>query len=289
MKPAPFRYLRAETVEHALDLLGEHGDDAKVLAGGQSLVAVMNLRLSRPEVVIDIDRVPGCSYVLPGEAGLRVGALTRHRHVERYPGPLDGYALLPRAARYVGHAPIRNRGTFGGSIAHADPAAEWPLVATLLDARIEVAHATTGRREVAAADFFHGFFTTAVAADELVTAVTFPVATERSAIAEFARRHGDFAVVSAAVAHDLDDDGRVVAPRLALGGVAAVPVRLTEAAAALEGRVVDAAVADEVGAVAAAEIADPPADAHGDATYRRHLVRTLVARALLDAARPEPT
>lgn len=282
MKPAPFCYLRAETVDHALALLAEHGDDAKVIAGGQSLAAVMNLRLSRPEVLIDIDRIPGCSYVLPQAGRLRIGALTRHRHVERYPGPLDGFELLPRAAAFVGHAPIRNRGTFGGSIAHADPAAEWPLVAIVLEAQIEVAHAHRGRRQVAAADFFQGFFTTDVAADELVTAVTFPTGVTHSAITEFARRHGDFAVVSAVVAFDLDAD-RVVAPRIALGGVASVPVRVPEAAQALDGRDLDPATADEVGRVAAAEIEDPPADAHGDAAYRRHLVRTLVARAVLEA------
>jgi carbon-monoxide dehydrogenase medium subunit len=282
MKPAPFRYLRAEDAGHALELLREHGDEAKVIAGGQSLAAVMSLRLSRPELLIDIDRVPGLSYVLPSDGGLRVGALTRHRHVERYPGALDGFTLLPRAARFVGHYPIRTRGTFGGSIAHADPAAEWVLVATLLDAEITVAR-RGGTRVVPAADFFHGFFTTTVGADELVTEVRFPIGVARSAITEFARRHGDFAVVAAAVGFDLDDDGRVARPRLALGGVASTAVRLREAAGVLDGADPTAESFAEAARVAAAEIDDPPSDSHGDARYRRHLTATLVRRALREA------
>jgi aerobic carbon-monoxide dehydrogenase medium subunit len=282
VKPAPFRYLRAEDLEHAVALLGQHGDDAKVVAGGQSLAAVMNLRLSRPEVLIDIDRLPGLSYVLPSEGAVRIGALTRHRHLERYPGLLDGYELLPAAARFVGHYPIRTRGTFGGSIAHADPAAEWPLVATLLDAEIRIT-GPSGTRGVAAADFFHGFFTTAVQPDELVTEIVLPAGADRSAITEFARRHGDFAVVAAVVAFDLDDGGAMVRPRLALGGVGATAVRLREAAEVLEGSRPGPEAFAEAAEAATREI-DPPSDAHGDARYRRHLARTLVRRALEEAA-----
>lgn len=282
MKPAPFAYRRAETLDHALDLLAEHGDEGKVVAGGQSLVAVMNLRLSRPEMLIDIDRVPGMAHVLPGPDGLRIGALTRHRQVERYPGVLDGYELLPRAARHIGHLPIRTRGTFGGSIAHADPAAEWVLLAALLDAQVVVRN-RRGERVVDAADFFLGFFTTAVEPDELVTEIRFPRPVQRSAITEFARRHGDFAIVAAAVACDLDEAGAVQEPSLALGGVASTPLRLAEAEAALAGAPPTAELLDEVAAIAAAEFQDPPTDAHGDASYRRHLARTLVRRALEEA------
>jgi carbon-monoxide dehydrogenase medium subunit len=282
MKPAPFRYLRAADLADALDLLAEHGDDAKVIAGGQSLAAVMNLRLSRPELLVDIDRVPGLSYVLPEDGAVRIGALTRHRQVERYPGVLDGFELLPRAARFVGHYPIRTRGTFGGSIAHADPAAEWVLLATLFDAEITVA-GPRGSRNVPADGFFHGFFTTAVEPDELVTEVRFPTGVSCSAITEFARRHGDFAVVAAAVGFDLDEDGRIAAPRLALGGVASTAVRLREAAGVLDGAQPADDVFAEAARVAAAEIDDPPADSHGDAAYRRYLSATLVRRALTEA------
>lgn len=282
MKPAPFRYLRAETLDHSLELLAEHGDEAKVVAGGQSLVAVMNLRLSRPEALVDIDRLPGLGHIVQDDSGLRVGALVRHREVERYPGVLDGYELLPRAARFIGHLPIRTRGTFGGSIAHADPAAEWVLLARLLDAQV-VVRSARGSRVVDAADFFHGFFMTALEPDELVTEVRFPRAAAHSAITEFARRHGDFAIVSAAVALDLDDQGRVADPALALGGVASVPVRLPEAAAVLAGNEPSPDCLDEAAAVAATEFDDPPTDAHGDARYRRHLARTLVRRALEEA------
>jgi carbon-monoxide dehydrogenase medium subunit len=284
VKPAPFAYRRAEDLDHALELLGEHGDEAKVVAGGQSLVAVMNLRLSRPSMLVDIDRVPGLAYVLPTEGHLRVGALTRHRHVEQYPGVLDGFELLPRAARHIGHLPIRTRGTFGGSIAHADPAAEWVLLAVLLDAQV-VLRSRAGERVVDARDFFHGFFMTAAAPDELVTEVRFPRPAHRSAITEFARRHGDFAVVSAAVALDVDDAGRVCRPAIALGGVASVPLRLPSAEAMLDGEPPREKLLDEVARVAAAAFDDPPADQNGDAHYRRHLARTLVRRALEEALR----
>lgn len=282
MKPAPFRYLRAETVDHAVELLARHGDDAKLLAGGQSLVALMNLRLARPEVVVDIDRVPGLSYVLLEDGELRIGALTRHRQLERYPARLDGFEVIPEAAGLVGHYPVRTRGTFGGSLAHADPAAEWVLLATVLEADIVVASAA-GRRVIPAEAFFRGFLTTALEPDEMVVEVVFSNAVQHSAITEFSRRHGDFALVSAAVGFDLDDDGRIRRPRLGLGGVASTAVRLEDAAHALGNRTPDAATYAAVAAIAAAEIEDPPGDAHGDATYRRQLTRTLVERALHQA------
>jgi len=281
MKPAPFEYLRADSRTHALELLAEHGDDAKLLAGGQSLAAVMNMRLSRPELLIDIDRVPGLSYILPDGDALRVGALTRHRHVEMYPGDLGGHELLRRAARFIGHYPVRTRGTFGGSIAHADPSAEWVLLATLLDAEVQVAR-VGGTRTIRSSDLFEGYFTTAMGDDELLTEIVFPRTFARSAIVEYARRHGDFAIVAAAVAFDVDADGRCRDTRVVLGGVASVPRRMVEAGAALDGRLPDAtAIADA--AQAAASAIDPPSDAHGDADYRRHLTRTLVHRALMEA------
>lgn len=288
MKPAPFRYEKAQALDHALELLTEHGEDAKLLAGGQSLVALMNLRLAQPEVLIDIDGLPGLSYVLPTAApsngsGLRIGTLTRHRQLERHPTVLDGFELLPQAARFVGHYPVRTRGTFGGSIAHADPAAEWVLLATLLDGNIVIV-SSSGRRTVPAASFFQGFLTTDLEPDEMVVEVRFSRGVARSAITEHARRHGDFAVVSAAVGFDLDDQGQVRDSRLALGGVASSAVRLTAAATALDGHLPSAAVIDEVAQIGAEEIDDPPSDAHGDAAYRRQLARTLLRRALREAA-----
>ncbi len=279
MKPAPFRYLRADDRDEALALLAEHGDEGKVIAGGQSLVAVMNFRLSRPEVLIDVDRLPGMSYLMRDGADLRIGALTRHRHVEHFPGDLAGHGLLRDAMSYVGHYPIRTRGTVGGSIAHADPAAEWVLLARLLDARIRV-DSVRGARWVAAEDFFHGFFTTALAPDELVTEVRFPRAPRCSSLTEFARRDGDFAVVAAAVAYDIDDDGRIDDPRIALAGVGSTVVRID--ASELVGQRPEGELFREVAHLAAGEI-DPPSDQHGDADYRRHLTRTLVARALEEA------
>lgn len=282
MKPAPFEYLRAEDRQHALSLLAEHADEAKLLAGGQSLAAVMNLRLARPERLIDIDRVAGLSSLTFDREVLRVGALTRHRHLEVYPGDLGHHELLRRAARYIGHYPVRTRGTVGGSIAHADPSAEWVLLAALLDAEV-VVESVRGARRIPAATFFEGYFTTALADDELVTEVCFPAPGTRSAITEYARRHGDFAIVAAAVSFDLDADGRCLEPRVALGGVASVPLRADAAAAALAGRTPDAAAITEA-AAAAAEAIDPARDGHGDANYRRHLTRTLVTRALTEAA-----
>lgn len=281
MKPATFDYHQATSVAHAVELLGEHGDDGKLLAGGQSLAAVMNLRLARPEVVLDIDQVPGLSYIQTDGQALRIGALTRHRQLETYPADLGGYELLRRTARYIGHYPIRVRGTVGGSIAHADPAAEWVLLAALLDAEVELA-SVRGRRTVAASELFHGSFLTSIEPDELLTETRFPRGYRCGAITEYARRHGDFAIVAAAVAFDLDDDGGTVDPRIGLAGVDAVPVRAYDAERALAGQRPDDPTIAEVVELAVAGL-EPPSDAHGDATYRRHLARTLTTRALTEA------
>jgi carbon-monoxide dehydrogenase medium subunit len=269
VKPAPFTYHRARSVSGAVGLLAELGDDAKVIAGGQSLVAMMNFRLARPEHLIDIARIPGLDAIEREDgAALRIGALVTHHAVETADlGP--GFRLLPDAMRWIGHLPIRTRGTVGGSLAHADATAEWCLLAVLLDARI-VAEGPAGRREIAAADFFQGVFTTALEPDELIVEVVFPRPAPRSALTEFAERKGDFAIVAAAV--DLD------AARIVLGGVGPVPLRVPRAEAALAAGAAPA----EVGAVAAEEIDvrdEPGVSAH----YRRGLTRTLVARACEEA------
>jgi aerobic carbon-monoxide dehydrogenase medium subunit len=283
MKPAPFSYHRARSADEAVSLLAELGDDAKLLAGGQSLVAMMNFRLARPEALVDISRLAELRYVRGDGGGMRIGALALHRDLERLAGPglLAGFGLLPRAARYIGHYAIRASGTFGGSIAHADPAAEWCMAALLFDAEI-VARGPGGERVIAAGDFFTGFLETALSPDEMIVEVRLPAPRPAAAICEFARRHGDFAIVAVAASVDREDgvcrDARVV-----LGGVAGTVQRATGAEAALIGSSLDPA-AIEAAAHEAAAGTDPPGDIHGSAEYRRRLVRVLTERALGEAA-----
>ena len=282
MKPASFAYHRAASVGEALELLAREGEDAKVIAGGQSLVPLMAFRLARPSALVDITRISDLRYLRRDGDVLRIGALATHRDVETNaePGVLDGYALLPRAARFIGHYPIRTRGTFGGSIAHADPTSEWCMLALLLDAQVVV----TGAREsriVAASDFFRGVFTTALGADELVTEVRFTAPAPRSAIREFARRQGDFAIVAASACVEIDD-GVVRSARIALAGVGDAPVRAAEAEALLAGGSPTEATFAEAGRAAAAGLR-PPSDIHGSSDYRKQLASVLVERALADA------
>lgn len=283
MKPAAFRYHRTYDVGETVDLLSELGDDAKLLAGGQSLVAMMNFRLARPSALIDINRVAGLDYARRDADGLRIGALTRHRTIEVSSDPAirDGFAVLSRAAHWIGHYPIRCRGTFGGSIAHGDPTSEWCLLAVLLDAQV-VLRGPAGTRTVPAADFLHGFFTTAAEADEMVVEIHFPRAAPRAALTEFAQRAGDFAIVAAAVSLDLDD-GVCRSARVVLGGVGPLPVRARAVESALAGQPATADTWAAAGALAADGI-EPPSDAHGGSAYRKHLAATLVSRALTEAA-----
>ncbi|WP_232668508.1 FAD binding domain-containing protein [Pseudonocardia sp. TRM90224] len=268
MKPAAFTYHRARSVSGAVGLLAELGDDAKVIAGGQSLVAMMNFRLARPEHLIDIARIPGLDTIVREGDALRVGALVTHHAVETADlGP--DFRVLSEAMRWVGHLPIRTRGTVGGSIAHADATAEWCLLAVLLDARI-VVEGPAGRRSIPAEEFFQGVFTTALEPDELIVEVEFPRPAPRATLTEFAERQGDFAIVAAAVDPD--------APRVVLGGVAQVPLRVPAAEAVLAAGVAVAEVGEA--AAAAIDVRDEPgASAH----YRRALTRTLVTRACEEA------
>jgi carbon-monoxide dehydrogenase medium subunit len=282
VKPAAFDYHRVDAVEDALERLAELGEDAKVLAGGQSLVPMMNFRLVRPAALVDITRIPDLDYVARDGDALRIGALTRHRTVEqlRDPDVVGGYEILPRAARWVGHYPIRTRGTFGGSIAHADPSAEWCMLAVALDAAVVVL-GPEGEREIPASEFFLGFFTTSLAPGELLVEVRLPRPRPHAALQEFARRHGDFAVVAAAVAVDVDGD-RLADPRIVIGGVDEVPVRVEEAERALHGATAGPDAFAEAGR-AAAEAVDPSSDIHGSAGYRKELTGVLVRRALAEA------
>jgi CO/xanthine dehydrogenase FAD-binding subunit len=275
VKPAAFTYHRARSVSGAVGLLAELGDDAKVIAGGQSLVAMMNFRLARPEHLIDIARIPGLDTISREGDALRIGALVTHHAVETADLEPD-FRILSDAMRWVGHLPIRTRGTVGGSLAHADATAEWCLLAVLLDAQI-VVEGPAGRRSIPAEDFFQGVFTTALAPDELIVEVVFPRPAPRAALTEFAERKGDFAIVAAAV--DLD------APRVVLGGVAPVPLRVPEAEAVVTEVVSGNGIHSRVGE-AAAEAIDVRDEPGVSAHYRRGLTRTLVARACAEAARP---
>ena len=281
MKPAPFAYHRAHSVGEAVALLAELGDEAKILAGGLSLVPMMNFRLARPSALIDVTRVEGLSYLRADGDDLHVGALTTHRTVEtsRDPAVLGSYGVLPRSARWIGHYPIRSRGTFGGSIAHADPASEWCLLAVLLDARV-VLTGPRGQRAVPAAEFFQGYYTTAASPDEMITELWFPRPEPHAVLTEFAPRQGDFAVVAAAVALDADD-GICRSGRVVLGGVGPQPVQVE--AGALAGQPAVPATWQAMGEHAATQI-DPADDTHGSSEYRRRLTATLVARALAEAS-----
>ncbi|MGW0683853.1 FAD binding domain-containing protein [Streptomyces sp. NPDC002754] len=279
MKPAPFGYHRARDVDGATRLLAELGDDAKVIAGGQSLVAMMNFRLARPGHLVDIAGLRELDGMRRDAAGaLRIGALTTHHTVESDPEGVLGreFAVLREAMRWIGHLPIRTRGTIGGSIAHADATAEWCLLALALRAEF-VARGPRGERHIAAGDFFLGYYSSVLDPDELLVEVVFPHPAPHAALTEFAERQGDFALVSAAV--DLDvTDGSVRGGRVALGGVAAMVVRVPQAEAVLAdgGTFVDCAEA-------AAEGVEPPSDGSGSAHYRKQLVRTLVLRACEEA------
>ena len=281
MKPAAFEYHAPRTLEEALGLLREHQDEAKVLAGGQSLVPAMNFRLARPAVLVDIAHVPGLDHIETIEPGnVTVGARVRHLDLEHntIAGPLG--SLFALTGRWVGHYPIRVRGTFGGSLAHADPAAEWCALACALDAEIHCRSASAART-VGAGDFFEQMaFTTCLEPDELLVGVRLHKLSDSCGVgmAEFARRWGDFAIVLAVTAVERDGDS-IAGARIALGGVAGGPVRASNAEAALAGRPATAGTVATAAAAAAEEV-DPTGDIHGSADYRRDLVRAMVTRAL---------
>jgi carbon-monoxide dehydrogenase medium subunit len=283
VKPAAFEYRRASTVEEAVEQLTQLGEDAKLLAGGQSLVPMMNFRLVRPSALVDIKRITELQYVEYDDEGLKIGALTPHRWVEAMEDQrtLEDFSVLKKAARWVGHYPIRTLGTFGGSIAHADPSAEWCMLALLLDAEI-VAVGPEGERAIPASDFFQGFFMTALEPDEMIAEVRFPEPAPRAALQEFARRAGDYGIVAAAVAVDVQGDGECRSARVVLGGVSDVPLRIPEAEDALAGAEAGTEAFEAAGR-AAAEAIDPPSDAQATAEYRRDLASVLTKRALEEA------
>jgi len=284
VKPPPFRYTDPATLEEALDLLARHGADAKVLAGGQSLMPLLNFRLARPAYVIDVNRVaPLATIAASGDSGLRVGALARQRALERSALVRERCPLLAQALAFVGHPQIRARGTLGGSLAHADPAAELPAVMVALEARLTLCRAG-GERTVAAEDFFVGLLTTALTPDELLTEIALPAWPARtgSSAREVAKRHGDFALGGVVATLTLDGQGRIARARIVGFGVAPVPVRLLDAERALAGGAPTPAAFADAGRLAAAAV-EPPDDIHASAAYRKRLAGVLTTRALADA------
>jgi carbon-monoxide dehydrogenase medium subunit len=277
MKPAPFQYHRPASLAETFDLLDRYGDDGRILAGGQSLVPALNLRLTTPRAVIDINRLPDLDTIRVTAEGLALGALVRQESVARSALVREHAPLLADAVLHVGHAAIRARGTIGGSLAHADPAAELPACAVALGATIR-ARARGGQRDIAAADFFRGIYTTALAPGEVVTEVVVPRADAgwRFCLDELARRHGDFALAGLA-AGVRAVDSRVAEARLVFFGVGSRPVRAGSAESALVGRRADAGALAEAGRALDRDL-DPPGDIHGSPALRRHLARVLLAR-----------
>jgi carbon-monoxide dehydrogenase medium subunit len=283
MKPSAFAYHAPATIDDAVTLLAELGDGAKVIAGGQSLVPMLSLRLAYFDHLVDIGRIPELRGIRHESDAVVVGATTVDAAIEHDAEIRKRVPLLARATPYIGHFQIRNRGTVGGSIAHADPAAEYPAVALALDAEIE-AVSPRGRRRIPAERFFTGFWTTTLEQDELLVGTYVPAWTGRTgfAVREFARRHGDFAIAGAVVGVQLDGDGRIERGAIGLLGLGPTPLRATAAELALVGKKADVAT-DELGQLAMSDLTEVPSDLHGSAGYRRRVGAAMVTRALDDA------
>lgn len=281
MKPPPFRYMRPETTEEVLAALAEYGEEARVLAGGQSLVPLMNFRLARPTVLIDLQLLDELQGIEGSDGQIVVGAMTRQADAARSEALMANCPVVGQALRWVGHLQIRNRGTVGGSIAHADPAAELPAVVLALDAQMVVRDATRERR-IPASAFFLGPFTTAMSHDELLTQVRFPsTPNARTAFLEFARRSGDFALAGVcAINRGTQEDAQVTLTAI---GVAGTPVRLSAAEDAVRGRRLDEDALREAGEASSAAV-EPPSDLHADGEYRSELLGVLVRRVLRQVA-----
>lgn len=283
MKPAVFKYIAVESTKDAISVLIEHGDEAKVLAGGQSLIPMMNMRLARPGVLVDINRIAGLDSIAGG-AGLEIGALARHSAVLRSPEVQAFAPIMSRALTHVGHVGIRNRGTIGGSIAHADSAAEMPTVLLALGGSV-VAEGPRGERVIAADDLFVTNFTTRLDDEEILTRVLVPSPSQdsRSSFHEVARRHGDFALVMAAATADVRG-GVIHSPRIVIGSVADRPIRATAAEQYLEGQTLGDPDVIHAAALLVVEDINPPNDVHASGDYRKEVAQALVHRALTDMA-----
>lgn len=283
MKPAAFEYAAPDSLEEAARLLGERGDEAKVIAGGQSLVPLLAFRLAAPEILVDLNRIPGLDGIRLDGDTLTLGALARHRDVELYPGLRERCAMLADGVSLIGHVAIRNRGTVGGSIAHADSTAEWPSLVLALDGEVE-AQSVQGARTIQGSELFESYFTTTLRPDEILTRIRLRLPSGRigSAYTELARRHGDFAIAGAGALLSLTDAGMVSEARVVLIGVRDTTVRSAAAETVLAG----ASPGDEVFAAAAEAIdpeIEPMSDLHGSSDYRRHVAKVLVRRTLARA------
>jgi CO/xanthine dehydrogenase FAD-binding subunit len=284
VKPPAFEYEAPRTVDETLALLAEHGYDGKVLAGGQSLVPLLNFRLSRPDMLIDVNDVQELSYLRREGGRLRIGALTRHSQAEHSPLVREHWPLVAEALRWVGHAQIRNRGTIGGSAAHSDPAAELPIVFAALEARFHV-RSTRGERTLSHTDMFVAQLESGLEHDELLCEIELPAMAPGAGVAweEYARRHGDFALGGAAAVVETGPGGTCTRAAIALLGAGATPLRPEAVERALVGHRLTDAVVAEAAAEAVRGVA-PTGDIHGSSEYRRDLIETLTARALIRAA-----
>jgi CO/xanthine dehydrogenase FAD-binding subunit len=284
MKPAPFKYIAATSLEHALSLKAEYGDDAKFLAGGQSLMPTMNFRLAQPAILIDINAIDGVAGVRPGDAGRsRIGALTRYRTLERDLAFARAFPLIADALPHIAHPQIRNRGTIGGNLSHADPASELPAIAVALHARFHV-QAAAKARWVEASNFFVGALTTDLRADEMLVEIELPPPKPRtgSCFMEIARRRGDFAIVGVAAVITLGERDECSHARLAFCGVGETPVDASSAADVLIGHEFSEQAVCDIAASVQAMI-DPGGSVHATADYQRHVAGVLTERALTTA------
>jgi CO/xanthine dehydrogenase FAD-binding subunit len=286
MKPAPFKYYAPATVEGALARLAEYGWDAKVLAGGQSLIPMMNFRLAQPAVIVDLNNISDLFYVQPTrDGGVRVGAMTRHSQVERDPLIAEVAPMIHEAMPKIAYPQIRNRGTFGGSISHADPSAELVAASVALNGQFLLRRKQGGERWVPAEEFFVGLFTTVLEPDELLLEIRLPPMPKRSgwSFLEVARRHHDFALVGVAAVVALDGKGDCEQTRLVYFSVGDGPVEAHQAAAVLQGQRPTPEAIREASETAGDADVDPQSDINASAEYRRHLVKVLGRRALTEA------
>jgi CO/xanthine dehydrogenase FAD-binding subunit len=284
MKPAPFRYIAARSLQQALALKAEYGDEARFLAGGQSLVPTMNFRLTQPAVLIDINPLTQLAGLRKsGPDGLHIGALTRYRELERDPATARDLPLVAEALPHIAHPQIRNRGTIGGNLAHADPASEMPAIVVVLDGQLR-AQSTRGERWIAAAEFFVGALATTLAADEMLVEIKLPAAAPRSGACfmEVARRRGDFALIGVACTVRIDDDERCVEARIGLCNAGDKPILAEDAGVSLVGHPIGAAQIDEAGELVQRAI-DPGGSIHASKEFQRHLAGVLTRRALAEA------
>ena len=285
MKPAPFDYHIPDSIEQTLDLLRESGDEAKILAGGQSLVPAMNFRIVQPSVLIDLNRVGHLSYINKDEEVIRIGAMTRDRELEFDPLIADWIPLLAEAVPYIAHPQIRNRGTIGGSIVHSDPAAEMPVLMLALDARLKVRN-SSGERWVDASDFFTGMFTTVVEPDEILVEIELPGNTPNTgwSFMEVAPRKGDYALMGVAAQVILDEQNKCKKAKLVYLNAGDGPVNAKEAAQSLEGEILNEKIIGEAALHASEKEITPFGNIHTSPEFQRHLANVLTRRALGVAA-----